>query len=152
MAARNFGDRVNPDAAKDPAAANAEDTLLGLMLLHAEHRAALANGSVALTVADFFTDFGKRAYTAILAAEQSEGGFDFSAMGEHFTPDEMGRFVKLREERAMLSANGIEVLTSAAATLVERRLAREAKAAGDWRYEIERRRALQAKKNNGSKK
>ena len=149
LSARNFGDRVNPDAAKDPASANAEDTILGLMLLLPEHRAALARGSVQLSADDFFTEFGKRAYTAILAAEASDAGFDFSALGEAFTPDEMGRFVKLREERSALSANGIDVLQATAAVLVERRLAREAKASGDWRYEIERRRAaVQAKRKN----
>ena len=155
LSARNFGDRVNPDAAKDPAAANAEDAILGLMLLLPEHRAALANGSIKLTVDDFFTAFGKRAYSAILAGEMSDTGFDFSALGESFTPDEMGRFVRLREDRAALSANGADVLRATVDMLIERRQAREAKAAGDWRYEIERRRAIQAKKKNtpnGSKK
>ena len=89
MSARNFGDRVNSDAAKDPAAASAEEVILGLLLLYPEHRAACAAGKIPLDGADFFTDFARRAFTAIIEAQQSEQGYSFSMLGEKFSPDEM---------------------------------------------------------------
>jgi hypothetical protein len=116
MSARNFGDRVNPDAAKDPAAANAEDTVLGLMLLLPEHRAALASGRVALSAEDFFTEFGRRAFSAIIELEAS-GGFIYSLLGENFNPDEMSALEDMQLRRRTLAENGPEVFRSSAQIL-----------------------------------
>ncbi len=146
LSARSFGDHVNPDAAKDPAAANAEEVILGLLLLFPEHRKLCLTGEVGLSVDDFFTDFGKRVFTAITDAEKSGDGFSFSALGEQFSPDEMGRLVRLQQERQSLQNNGKEVLLHAAETLVSLRRAREAKASGDWQSELAARRAQMKKK------
>ena len=146
LSARNFGDRVNPDAAKDPAAAAAEDVVLGLLLLYPEHRAAVVAGRVPLRAEDFFTDLGKRAFSAITDMENSDSGFLFSAMGEQFASDEMGRFVRLMREREELQNNGEGVLASAAQALRDMRGRREAKEQGDWTSEIARRRANAKKK------
>ncbi|MBE6581610.1 MAG: DNA primase [Ruminococcaceae bacterium] len=148
LSARNFGDRVNPDAAKDPATAAAEDVLLGLCLAFPEHRKACATGAVDVTADDFYTDFGKRVFVALTEAENSADGFSFSALGAIFTPDEMGRLVKLQREREMLQNNGGEVLALAVETLHTRRRTREAKASGDWQSELAMRRAQMKKKND----
>ena len=149
MAARNFGDRVNPDAAKEPATAAAEDVLLGLCLAFPEHRKACATGSVGVTAEDFFTAFGKRVFTALTAAENSADGFSFSALGADFSPDEMGRLVKLQREREVLQNNGKDVLLAAIDVLHAQRRTREAKASGDWQSELAARRAQMKKKNDG---
>ena len=141
MSVRNFGDRVNPDAAKNPAAAAAEETALGLMLLYPEHRRAVCDGKVALSAEEFFTALGRRAFETICEMEKSEQGFDFSAMGERFTPDEMGRFVRLQQDRQALSDNSLQVLEAAAAALREERQKQTARETGDLQSEIERRRA-----------
>ncbi len=147
MAARSFGDHVNPDAAKNPAVANAEETVLGLLLLYPEHRRAVCDGTVALTHEQFFTSLGKRAFRAITEMEKSEDGYDFSALGAQFTPDEMGRFVRISQARQALSNNTTQVLAAAAALLVKEHQKRVERESGDWQSELERRRAeLQKKK------
>ncbi|MBO5355991.1 MAG: DNA primase [Clostridia bacterium] len=146
MSARNFGDRINPDAAKDPAAAAAEEIILGLLLLYPEHRKAVASGKTALTADAFFTDFHKRVFAAIMDMEQSEGGFVFSALGEQFSPDEIGRLVRIQQDRQALTHNGADVLTSAVDALKQRHEKREALHSGDFQSEIARRRAAAKKK------
>lgn len=108
--ASGYGDRINPDAAKNMRVSRGEETVLGLMLLYDEHRAAVCSGAVPLTEEDFFTDFGRRAFRAILALERSDAGFEIGLLGEHFTPEELGRLEKMRIERRGLSENGISVL------------------------------------------
>ena len=149
LSARNFGDRINPDAAKNPTAAAAEEGILGLLLLYPEHRRAVIDGTVKLPEEHFFTAFGKRVYHAICERERSEDGFSFSTLGEEFTPDEMGRLVRIQQDRQALSNNTREVLVAAAEVLgseYQRRIERES---GDFRGELERRRAaLQKKKDS----
>ena len=136
-----YGDRVSPDAAKDPAAANAEETALGLLLLYPEHRAAVKAGKIALSVEDFATDLGRRAFAAMTEMEESDDGFLFARLGETLSPDEMGRLERARRERQSLSNNDEEVLRAAAEFLRTAREKREATARGDWQSEIRRRRA-----------
>lgn len=140
-AAHGFGDRINPDAAKNPAAAAAEETVLGLLLLYPEHRAALVSGKVALEAQDFFTSFGRRAFETILQAEQSDEGFSFDALGAFFSPDEMGRLVAYRRAREELANNGEAVLSAAAAALRAAREKQQTRDSGSLTDEIARRRA-----------
>lgn len=114
---RDFGDRVNPDAAKNPRAAVAEETVLGLLLLDDSHRRLASSGKLGLTADDFFTALGKRAYGDICRMEESDHGFDFSMLGEDFSTDEMGRLERCRKRREQLSENGTDVLTAAADVL-----------------------------------
>jgi DNA primase len=146
LSARNFGDRINPDAARNPTVAAAEETVLGLLMLYPEHRRAVCDGKVALCEDDFFTALGKRAFAALINMEKSGEGYSFSALGEHFSPDEMGRFERLRQDRASLSNNGIDVLAATAEVLIKEREKRTAAASGDWQSEIMRRRAELKKK------
>lgn len=151
-AAAGFGDRINPDAAKNMRVARAEETVLGLMLLYDEHRAAVVNGTVALREADFFTAFGKRVFAAVLELEQSDSGFDMSLLGDRFTPDEMGRLERMRLDRRALSENGISVLRESAALLREEAARRdEAGQETGAVSAIERRRAALAAAKNGQK-
>lgn len=148
LSARNFGDRVNPDAAKNPAAAAAEETALGLLLLYPEHRRAVCDGSVLLPSEYFFTDLGRRAYERICELEKSPNGFDFTALGEFFTPDEMGRLVRLQQDRQALSNNTREVLTAVAETLAHEHRRRVERESGDWQSELLRRREALKKKTD----
>ena len=75
-----YGDWVNPDFAKNVAAAKAEEAVLGMLLLYPEHREAVRTGKVALTADDFFTDFGRRIFTAI-AENDRDGSFSTSVLG-----------------------------------------------------------------------
>ena len=149
VSVRNFGDKVNPDAAKNPAAAAAENTALGLLLLYPEHRRAVLDGKVPLPEEHFFTAFGKKVYHVILELEQSEAGFSFSALGEYLTPDEMGRLVRLQQERQELTNNSTEVLVAAAEVLAKEYRKRSERESGDWTSELMRRR--EARQNNTKK-
>ena len=109
MSIQNYGDRVNPDAAKNVTANACEEGILGMLLLYEEHRAAVASGKIDLSTADFFTDLGRRIFEAIMALQRSDGGFLFSLLGENFTPDEMGRIGRMIHARESLSDNGTRV-------------------------------------------
>ncbi len=144
-AAAGFGDRINPDAAKNMRVTRAEETVLGLMLLYDEHRAAVAGGAVPLSENDFFTAFDRRVFNAVMALEKSEGGFDMSLLGEHFTPEEIGRLERMRLNRRELSENGISVLRESAALLREEAARRQEDAdGGDALAAIARKRAALA--------
>ena len=125
LSAMNLGDKVNPEAAGNVQAAAAEETIIGLLLLYAEHRNAVKKGVLDITANDFLTSFHRRAFETVMALEESEGGYDFSLLGESFNPDEMGRLAKLEQQRRVMSENGTPVLRGALETL---RAAREKKA------------------------
>ena len=114
---KNFGDRVNPDAAKDPKAATAEETVLGLLLLREEYRNVIEQGSIELNEQHFVTEFNRRVFCELMTRHKSEGGLHFEMLGECFNPDEMGRIQKMEVARQQLSQNGIEVFRSAVETL-----------------------------------
>lgn len=114
---RSVGDRINPDAIKDVRAASAEETILGLMLIYTEYRAAAADGSAGLSPDDFFTSFGRRAYEAIVALQVSEQGYSAPALEQTFTPDEIGRLQRMEQRRRALAENGQDVFRTAVETL-----------------------------------
>lgn len=110
LSAMGIGDRINPDVVGSVAAASAEDTIVGLLLLYEEHRKAVDAGLVALTADDFVTAFNKRVFEAVMELQRSDDGFEFSMLGERFSPDEMGRLTKLMQARRRLTENGTDVL------------------------------------------
>ena len=117
LAAKNIGDRVNPDSVKNVQAAAAEEAILGLMLLQDDLRARVSKKITELSADDFFTDFGRRVFEAIMFLEESEGGFMYSLLGEDFTVDEMGRIQKMEQKRRALTSNGADVFESCIMTL-----------------------------------
>ncbi len=131
LAAMNLGDKINPEAAGSVQAAAAEETVIGLLLLYAEHRMSVQKGAVPLTSDAFITTFHRRAFEAIMSLESDDGGFDFALLGEYFTPEEMGRLAKLEQKRRALSENGTAVLRGAMETLCaakEKKAVKEASA------------------------
>jgi DNA primase len=114
---KNFGDRINPDAAKDPKAAAAEEAVIGLLLMFEEYRNAVEKGEIPLSEADFVTEFHRRVFASIMRRHASESGLHFELMGEEFDPDEMGRIQKMEVTRRQLSQNGPEIFRSAVAVL-----------------------------------
>lgn len=117
-----YGDRVNPDFAKNVAAAKAEEAVLGMLLLYPEHREAVRTGKVALTADDFFTDFGRRIFAAI-AENDRDGSFSTSVLGQYFTPEEEGRITRMQLSRSALSNNGAAVFADNVAALRRERAA-----------------------------
>lgn len=111
-----FGDRINPDYVKNVAAAKAEEAILGLLLLYPEHRAAVQNGKIKLSEADFFTEFGKRVFTAIMEISKNPV-FESGLLGEYFSPEEQGRIMRYQLARRDLSENGFSVFSESVAVL-----------------------------------
>lgn len=114
---RSVGDRINPDAIKDVQAASAEETILGLMLIYPEYRHAAADGSAGLSEEDFFTTFGKRVFDKMVQAHRSPEGYSPVILEQAFTPDEVGRLVRMEQKRRALAENGPSVFRAAIETL-----------------------------------
>lgn len=114
---KNFGDRINPESAKDPKAAAAEENVIGLLLMFEEYRREVAAGRIELAAEDFVTAFHRRVFEAIMRQQAGEDGFRFAMLGEEFTPDEMGRIRKMEVARRELTENGPSVFRSTVETL-----------------------------------
>lgn len=113
-AAEGWGDRINADFVKNPRAARAEENLLGMLQLRPELLRTLCDGEP-LCESDFFTDFGKRAFGVIAA--NIEAGVAPDSFAEHFTPDESGRLITMKLNRARLTDNGEMVYSECVAAL-----------------------------------
>ena len=148
LSAKNIGDRINPDAAKNVKAAYAEEAILGLMLLFDEHRASVASGKTELAKQDFYTEFGARVFEAIMDLQNSEGGYSSAVMGERFNPDEMGRLQRMSQKRTELISNGSDVFESSVKALKE--IKEKELSANDWMADIARRQK-QLKTQKGEK-
>ena len=110
-----YSDRINPDFIRHPAVARNEETVLGLLISYPEHRKFVLE-SAALTENDFLTDLNKRVFTFLMerAKEDNSASLDFNS---EFTPDEVGRIMRMKISRMELTANGDEVLDQCIATL-----------------------------------
>lgn len=106
--AAGYSDKVNPDFAKAPAIAKHEETVIGLLLLFAEHRKSVFEKDI-LTEDNFFTDFNKKIF--IYIRDSYLNGDVFPNLNEIFNPDEVGRITKIKNERMKLANNGDEVLS-----------------------------------------
>ncbi|MCL2212489.1 MAG: DNA primase [Oscillospiraceae bacterium] len=115
---RGIGDRVNAEYTKNPAAAAAEEAVLGILLLHPEHFAHAVDKQ-GLTEDDFVTDLNRRVFATIAQQMQENGKFAEGMLPLHFTNDEVGRIYKIKVRRMQLSDNGENELTQCIAKLRE---------------------------------
>ena len=107
QAAAGYADKVNPDFAKAPAVAKHEETVVALLLLFAEHRKAVFEKGM-LEEENFFTDLNKRIFRYI--KESYENSDVFANLNEVFSPEEVGRITRIKNERMKLENNGEDVL------------------------------------------
>ena len=121
LTASALGDKINPEAAGNVQAAATEQIIIGLLLLYGEHRRAVLTGQIPLAADGFVTAFHRRAFEAIMTLEASDGGYEFSLLGEYFSAEEMGRLARLERARRDLSENGTSVLRAAVETLARER-------------------------------
>ena len=118
---KSFGDRINPEAARDLRGSAAEESVLGLLLIFEEYRNAVEKGEIPLVAEDFVTSFHKRVFEEIMRLHAGESGFRFELLGMNFSADEVGRIEKMEMTRQQLSENGPSVFRSAVAALKEAR-------------------------------
>ncbi len=114
--AMGIGDRINTDGIKNIKARAAEEAVIGLMLIYDEYRAAIMSGKVELSREDFFSEFHARVFGHICELE-TDGGYDFSLLGQFLTADEIGRLEGLMQKRRELSENGSDVFAQCAQAL-----------------------------------
>jgi DNA primase len=147
-----YSNKVNPDAAKNLRAAYAEEALLGLMMIYPEYREDIERGRVELSEADFFTAFGKRAFTAIMELHSS-GGFVYAMLGESFNPDEMSALQDMQVRRRSLTENGPEIFRSTADILKAEAQKQSAEESGGLSLEeklaLKRKKLEEARKKRG---
>ncbi len=113
-----YGDRTNPDYIKNPGAASAEETILGILLLHPELYSELERSGDGLTADDFFTAFGKKVF-AELGQRLSDPAFEPGMLGEVLSIEEMDRLALLRQNRSKLQNNNLSVLSDSISRLRE---------------------------------
>ncbi len=127
---KNFGDRVNPDSARDPRAASAEEAVIGLLLMYEDYRNLVERGDVALAVGDFVTAFNRRVFEAIMRGHAAEGGLHPELLGAEFSVDEMGRIQRAEELRRQLTHNELGVFRSAVEVLKDAKKREDAQSGG----------------------
>ncbi len=113
-----YQDRVNPEFSKTPGVARTEETVLGLLLLDPNYRAALHKDQPVLTESDFLTAFSRRVFSAV-RDRIGDGDWEISALNEDFTPDEIGRIYGMRNRRMQLTDNGEKVFSDCVSALKE---------------------------------
>ena len=118
---QRFGDRINPDAVKNQKAANAEEMILGIILIYPEMQKKFCTGKDKIDADLFVTEFNKRIYSAIAEykAQYPETPFDIGLLGESFDGDEMGRVSEMVAKRSMLTKNDEDVIFEGIAVLKE---------------------------------
>ena len=108
LGAMGVGDKINTEAIKNIKAKAAEEAVIGLLLMYDEYRDGVADGKIALSESDFFSDFHRRVFAKVIEMQKNDR-YDFSMLGEFFTPDEMGRLQGLVQKRRALTENGQSV-------------------------------------------
>ena len=114
--AMGIGDRINVDGIKNIRAKGAEETLIALLLIFEEYRAAVVSKKVDVRPSDFFSQFHASVFERIIELESGDG-YDFSLLAEFFTTDEIGRLEGLMRKRRELSENGYDVFVGCVETL-----------------------------------
>lgn len=131
LSIRNIGDRVNPDAVKYVQSNALEETVIGLLLIFNEYRAAVLDGKIELSEDDFATSLGKKAFSAIMEIQSGEGEFLPAMLGQYLGADEMGRLERMRQSREALTENGWNVFRNSAEALRKEREKRDLAESGD---------------------
>ena len=145
---QGYGDRINPDRAKNIRAANAEEAILGILLLYPEYVGQIADGfgnDISLREDEFFTAFGKRIYAAVVEAVKQYGSADMGLFGEQFDEEEMGRITGMLVTRQSLTKNDTEVLRESIRVLREET---DTSAEGDFNKEMDSILAVKRKQKN----
>ena len=145
LGAMGVGDKINTDGIKNIKAKAAEEAVIGLLLTYDEYRDAIIRGRAELSAEDFISEFHARVFDKIIEL-QRENQYDFSLLGEFFTPDEMGRLQGLEQKRRVLTENGMQVFLQCVQTVKE-----EKKSSSSEANDIDEIRRLLEQKRNANK-
>ena len=112
-----IGDKVNPEASKNPAAVKAEEVILGILMQNEDARVHVQKNPDVLKPEMFFSEFSRELYRRIMELHTSDHGFSVPLLEEGYTPDEFSRVYSILHRRTELSQNGVDVLIDAVRTL-----------------------------------
>jgi DNA primase len=118
LGAMGVGDKINSEAIKNIKARAAEEAVIGLILMYEENRDLIMSKKVELASGDFVSEFHSRAFDCIMKLH-SQNQYDFSMLGQFFTPDEMGRLQGIEQKRRALTENGRTVFEECVKTVRE---------------------------------
>ena len=110
-----YGDKINPDFAKAPAIAKAEENVLGLLLLYPDHRKHVFEEGL-LVEDDFFTELNKSIFVFLKDCYSKDPTY-VEDLNSVFEPDAVGRITKMKLSRMSLAENGPSVLSECIDTL-----------------------------------
>jgi DNA primase len=113
--AEGYGDRVNPDFIKNPKAAKAEETILGILMLHPEYIVEMRTKNLLFPASDFKTSFGRKVFMTMLEGDQP---FDELALNEKLSMEEISRLTYLKVTRESLKDNSLALLLECHKTLL----------------------------------
>ncbi len=142
--AMGIGDRINADGIKNIKARAAEEAIIGLMLIYDEFRTLVTAKKVDISKNDFFSEFHARVFEHICELE-GNGEYDFSLLGQYFSPEEIGRLEGLMQKRRELSENGRDVFLQCVDTLKSEKGLSGEDTIDDIRLLLERKRGAQKK-------
>ena len=112
-----IGDKVNPEASKNPAAVKAEEVILGMLMQNEDARVHVQKNPDVLKPEMFLSEFSRELYRRIMELHTSDHGFSVPLLEEGYTPDELSRVYSILHRRTELSQNGVDVLIDAVRTL-----------------------------------
>ncbi len=110
-----INDRINPESASKIRIANAEEALLGIIMLRGDNISEAIKNEI--TEDCFFTDFNRKVFNSILNMFKLHGHFDISMLEGEYSPDEISRLVKIQLSRQRLAENGEEQVKELASIL-----------------------------------
>ncbi len=99
-----YSDPVNPDFARAPAIARAEEVVLGMLLLFPELRRRISGDKPVLDENDFYTAFNRRVFLYIRQVLLDDPD-DSEHLNRDFTTEEIGRITRMKVRRMELSDN-----------------------------------------------
>jgi len=104
-----YGDRINPDRQKFTKGAVIEENILGILMLRSDFlrdKALMAR----LTPDMFMCEFNRKVLEKLIEISGGDEHPDVGALGQFFTPEQMGAIMKMQVSRSGLSNNSVQVL------------------------------------------
>ena len=104
-----YGDRINPDRQKFTKGAIIEENILGILMLRSDFLGDAALMS-RLKPEMFMCEFNRRVFEKLCEISDGDEQPDTGALGQFFTPEQMGAIMKMQVSRAGLTNNSAQVL------------------------------------------
>ncbi len=142
-----YGDRVNPDRQKYPAAAVVEEQILGVLFLHPQY---LEDASVKECLREelFLCAVHQKIFSALIAAYEETQSMDLSLLQETLSPEEISLLMGAKLHRERLTDNSVSVLRELAGRLKQLSQKEKDTPSGDLAADLEKIRQRKLRQEN----